>query len=302
MSSRAGALVSVIALMLVWGSTFVVTKATVQEIPPLALGALRFTMAAVVLVPVAVARGGLRSLPQPLPLGSLVMMGVTGIALFHIAFNLALVHGSASQGALIYALVPAAVAVAAVLCLRERLSRRRIVGIMLSIAGIVVVISSAEVSGHSPRPLLGAVWMLVAVVTWAAYTIVAKRLADADQVVVIACTTVIGVLVMIPSAVWELRHGAWPAPSLQGWLGALFLGIVASAVGFIVYSRALRELDASLVGVLVNLDPIVGVLTAALFLGEPLRVLQIGGGAVAISGMWLAASHVGSNEQRATTE
>ena len=66
MSSRAVALFSVIVLMLVWGSTFVVTKAAVREIQPLALGALRFAIAAVVLTPVAIARGGLKSLPQPL--------------------------------------------------------------------------------------------------------------------------------------------------------------------------------------------------------------------------------------------
>ena len=63
MSSRAVAVLSVIVLMLVWGSTFVVTKAAVREIPPLALGALRFAMPAVVLTPVAIARGGLKSLP-----------------------------------------------------------------------------------------------------------------------------------------------------------------------------------------------------------------------------------------------
>jgi tRNA-binding protein len=71
--------------------------------------------------------------------------GVTGIALFHIAFNIALVHGSASQGALIYALVPAAVAIVAVLWLEERLSRRRIVGIMLSIAGVALILAVEDV-------------------------------------------------------------------------------------------------------------------------------------------------------------
>jgi drug/metabolite transporter (DMT)-like permease len=276
--------------MIVWGSTFVVTKATVQEIPPLVLGALRFVLAAVVLVPIAVARGGLTSLPHPLPLGSLLMMGVIGIAAFHTAFNLALVHGSAAQGALIFALVPAAVAVAAVLWLHERLPRRRIIGIVLSLIGVAIVISGGEASRQSPRPVLGAIWMLAAVVAWAAYTILAKRLADADQVVVVACTTVVGALVMVPSAAWELRGSAWPAPSLHGWLGALFLGVVASALGFIVYSRALRDLDASVVGVLANVDPIVGVVSAAVFLDEPLRGVQLAGGAVALGGMWLASS------------
>jgi drug/metabolite transporter (DMT)-like permease len=295
MSSRASALVSIIALMIVWGSTFAVTKVAVGEIPPITLAALRFAIAAVALV-LAVARGGLNSLPRPVPLASLFLMGLTGIALYHIAFNIALVHGSAFQGALIYALVPAAVAIGAVLWLEERLSRRRIVGIVLSMAGVALVVLGGEASGHSPRPLLGAVWMLAAVATWAAYTVFAKRLAHADQIAVITCTSVIGLVVMIPPAIWELSDGPWPQPSLDGWLGALFLGLVASALGFVVYSRALRVLEASLVGMFVNLDPIVGVLVAVVFLGESLHAWHLVGGAVAIAGMWLASSQADAND------
>jgi drug/metabolite transporter (DMT)-like permease len=70
----------------------------------------------------------------------------------------------------------------------------------------------------------------------------------------------------------------------------LFLGALASAVAYVVYSWALRELDASLVGAYFTLDPIVGVATAVVFLGEELRGGQIVGGVIAIIGMWLAAS------------
>lgn len=295
MPNCAVALGSVIVLMIVWGSTYAVTKVTVREIPPLALGALRFAIAAVVLVPAAAARGGLTRLPRPLPLRPLVMMGITGVALFHIAFNVALMEASASQGAIIYGLVPAVVAIAAVLFLEEKLSRRRVVGIVLSIAGVIIVIAGGETSGHSPHPFLGAVWMLSAVVAWGAYTVFAKRLADADQVVVIACTTVIGLAVMMPPAIWELRDSAWPQPSMQGWLGALFLGVVASAVAFIVYNHALRVLDASLVGAFVNLDPVVGVFIAVVFLGESLQASHLGGGAIVLAGVWLASSQAAAS-------
>jgi drug/metabolite transporter (DMT)-like permease len=91
------------------------------------------------------------------------------------------------------------------------------------------------------------------------------------------------------SAAIELALVPWPDPSLQGWLGTLFLGVIASALAFVVYSRALRELDASLVGAYLNLDPIVGVVTAVILLGETLGVWQVVGGVVALAGMWLAS-------------
>ena len=116
--------------------------------------------------------------------------------------------------------------------------------------GVALVVATGESGSASPAPLLGAAFMLGAVAAWAAYTVLAKQLAGTDQVVVIACVSVIGMAMVLPAAAVELSLVPWPDPSLQGWLGTLFLGVVASALAFVVYSRALRELDASLVGAL----------------------------------------------------
>ena len=67
--------------MVVWGSTYVVTKAAVREIPPLTLAVLRYLIAAGVLVPIAMVRRGLMSLPQPFPVAALASMGLTGFVL-----------------------------------------------------------------------------------------------------------------------------------------------------------------------------------------------------------------------------
>jgi drug/metabolite transporter (DMT)-like permease len=296
-SRRPLAITAVIILMIVWGSTFVVTKAAATEIAPITLAMLRFVIAAIVLIPIALAQGGLARLPRPVPLGALTLMAVTGITLYTIAFNYALVYASATQGALIYALLPAAIAFAAVMFLKERPTARRIGGIVVSIAGVALVIAAGEKGGDAPRPLLGAVWMIGAVIAWTAYTVSAKRLAAVDQVIVATSISVLGVLMLIPLSGLELMHSPWRMPSMQAWLGMLFLGVVASALAYIVYSFALRELDASLVGVFTNLDPIVGVLTAVVFLGEALHGGQVVGGALALVGMWLASSESTSVEK-----
>jgi drug/metabolite transporter (DMT)-like permease len=290
-SRRTYAIIALVVLMIVWGSTFVVTKAAAREMPPLTLAAVRFMIAAAALIPLALARGGLRRLPKPVPVVPLVLMGLTGIALFTIGFNYALVYGSASQGALIYALVPAAVAATAALVLKEALSRRRITGIVLSIAGVLLVAAAGEPDVSAPNPLLGAACMLGAVVAWTGYTIVAKRLANADQVVVSACLCVVGTAMLLPLSLLELAIVPWPDPSLEAWLGIAFLGTVASAAAYVAYGYALRELDASLVGAYANLDPIVGVLAAVVFLGEALHGWQIAGGIIALCGMWLASTN-----------
>jgi drug/metabolite transporter (DMT)-like permease len=286
--TRPYAIACVVGLMIVWGSTFVVTKAAVGEIPPFTLAALRFGIATLTFVPIVIARGGFARLPRPLPVGPLLLMALTGIAVFTAGFNLALMYGSAVQGSLIFAFVPAAVAIAAILALKERVSRRRVMGILLSVGGVALVAAGGEADTTSPNPLLGAICMLGAVIAWAVYTVIAKRLADADQIVVTACISGLGTLILAPLAAMELFQRPLAMPSVQAWVGVIYLSVIASALAYLLYNLALRVLDASLVGALSNLDPIVGVITSVLFLGESLGGQQVVGGLIALVGMWLA--------------
>ncbi|MEP7326678.1 MAG: DMT family transporter [Gemmatimonadota bacterium] len=283
------ALVATVLLMTVWGSTFLITKTTVQEIPPFTLGVIRFLLAAMVLTPVAIARGALKQLPRPFPFGLLTLLALTGFAGFSAAFNNALRFGSVVQGSLIFALVPAAIGLAAVLILKERLSTRRIAGIALSVGGVAMVVGVGRASAAAPNPMLGALCMVGAVVAWALYTVTAKRAAHLDPLVMIAGASLLGSIFLLPLSALELTR-QMPHVTLGGIAGAFFLGVFASGIAYVVYSRILRELDASLVGTLLNIDPIVGVISAVVFLGEALHGWQVVGGLAAFGGMWLASA------------
>ena len=67
------------------------------------------------------------------------------------------------------------------LALGETLSKRRVVGVVLSVVGVAIIVLTAETDRAAPNPLLGAVSMLGAVVSWAAYTVFAKKLAAASK-------------------------------------------------------------------------------------------------------------------------
>lgn len=289
-ASRPLALAALLLTMLIWGSTFVVTKAAASEIPVLTLSFLRFLIAALALLPIALARGSLRRSPR-MTVGALAILALTGMALFAIGFNYGLVFASATQGALIYALCPAAIAVAAIWVLHERPTRRRIVGIALSMAGVTLVIVAGDAPGHaSPRPLLGAVCMLGAVVVWTVYTVLAKRLESEDQLGMITWVTLLAVAMLLPFSIIELARQPIAMPSAAAIWGAVFLGIAASSLAYVAYGYALRHLDATLVGVFTNLDPVIGVATAVLFLGERLHGGHVLGGALVLAGIWLASA------------
>ena len=110
--------------------------------------------------------------------------------------------------------------------LREKLSRRRALGIVLSIVGVGLVVLAGEVDRGSPRPVLGALWMIGAVIAWAAYTIFAKRLADADQVITIALVSLFGMLTIALRELDASLVGALTNldPTVGGITAVIFLG------------------------------------------------------------------------------
>jgi drug/metabolite transporter (DMT)-like permease len=287
---RRMALLALVAVMVVWGSTFVVTKAAMRQFPPFTLAFLRFAIATIALT-LLLRRGALVELRHSVSVGRLLFLAFTGVVFFTAAFNFALEYGSAAQGALLYATTPAVVAVCAVLFLKERLNRRRMFGIGLSMTGAALVVAAGEASvDDAPAPLVGAALMFFTVVLWGAYTVAAKPIAAANQTAVMFVLSAIGALLLLPASALEIAGSGWPASTADGWLGVIYLAVFASAGAYALYNFALRELDASTVGAFTNIDPLVGVATACLFLGETLSPVQAGGAAIVLVGMWLAST------------
>lgn len=285
MGSRRVAIATLIGVMIVWGSTFVVTKAAIVELPPLTLAFIRVAIGALVLLPFAVPR--LRSMGS-LPWGWLWMMGFIGVALYYVVFNSSLTLTSAAQGALVQSSIPAVTACIAMVWLRERTNRTRLFGIALSIAGVLVVFAEGTQSNAAaPAPALGNVLMFASVVCWGVYTSLAKRVAQYDSIVITTFVTAIGALLLLPLAVFELWNRELPQAGLNAWIGALYLGVFASGLGYLLYNYSLKQMAASQVGVFTNLIPIVGVLTGVVALGEPLSWQAILGGVIVMVGVAL---------------
>jgi drug/metabolite transporter (DMT)-like permease len=286
---RALSIVLLLLTMVIWGSTYVVTKTGLEEIPPMWFALLRFCVASLLLVPLALARGGLAKLPRPVPWKTLVMMGLTGVALYYIAFNLGLSYTTASQGALVQSSIPAVTAIMAVVWLRERVSRRRLLGIVLAIAGVLLIVARSTPDASARSPLIGNLWMFASVVVWGMYTVLAKRIADVDAAVMTATISVIGTVMLLPAALIE-SDGTLPSPiSTGGWLRIIYLGAMPSALAYLFYSRALRDLDASQVGTFINLVPVLGVVSGVVFLGETVTPLAILGGLLVLTGVWISS-------------
>jgi drug/metabolite transporter (DMT)-like permease len=291
MQSHLASIVMLLVTMVIWGSTFVVTKGVNEQVQPFTLALVRVAIGAVVLLGCALirqARGGNHSPWPALPWGTMIAMALIGVVLYYAVFNYALVYTSASQGALVQSCIPAMTALVAVVWLREHASAMRWAGIGLSMIGVLIVFSGGADAESGSASLLGNVLMFISAVLWGIYTSMAKRVAKYDPLQVTAGIVAAGAVMLVPLAAFEVGAGGMPGVDLQAWLGMAYLGAGASGVAYLMYSAALKHVDASEAGVYTNLIPIVGVITG-MMLGDPLSARAIIGGLVVLVGVWLTS-------------
>ena len=288
MNNRVPAIALLVVAMLIWGSAFAVTKQSLAEVPPVSLAFLRFVVASLLLSYLVARNGGLVRLPRPAPVGTIALMGATGVFLYYIVYNFSLSYTGAAQGALVQSFIPIVTALLAFFFLKEPLSKIRLFGIAISIGGIFLILAASNAGADAPNPLAGNLLMLAAVVLWSAYTILAKRLAHLDQLVVTAGASIVGTVLLAPAALIEIIVVGLPQVSVSGWASVVYLGAFSSAAAMLLYNRSLHYLSASQTTNFLNLMPLVAVLTAVAFLGESVTFPQIAGGALVLIGVWIS--------------
>jgi drug/metabolite transporter (DMT)-like permease len=294
-TARTRALLALVAATAIWGSTFVVTKLLLDEAPPFFIAAARFVIALAVLWPLLARPGSGRAPVSFRP--AFAALGLLGVAGNFGLQNLGLVYTGAADAALIVALTPVPIAVLAAMFLGERVTGRQLVGIAISIGGVVVITGAG--GGASAAAVLGDLLIAASTVAWAGYTLLGKRLAPRHTAGTIATAGICwGVVLLLPLAVIEALVVSPPELSLLGVAALAYLGVAASAVTFLLWNYALNSVGASVAGTFLNLIPVFG-LAFALLAGESISLTQLGGAAAVGCGVWLAATRRSSRSNDA---
>lgn len=291
MNARQRAILILIGVMTLWGSTFVVTKALIGDLPPMTLAFTRVIIGFASLLPFAWPRyRAMLQAGRTMPWKAVTWMAFVGVAFYYATFNLSLLYTSASQGALVQSSIPAVTALVAILWLRESAAPARLLGIALSVIGVLVVFSGSQAGGAAPWPLLGNALMFAGVLAWGVYTSMARRLADVDAILLTAGMMGVGAAMLLPLVAFELVGQPWPSLAGDDWLRLIYLGAGASGLSYMLYNLALQDIDASHAGTFANLIPVVGVISGVLLLNEPLSVRAVLGGLIVMAGVWITTS------------
>lgn len=287
-ADRTKGIISIVFVMLIWGSSFAVTKTVVQEVSPYLFATLRHIVACALLLPFYLHQR--KKVKQQLPYKRLAVMGILGITVYYGLFNFAMLYIPASTGALVEGLIPVAIAIPAALLLKEHISGRSIAGIILCVTGVVLV--GFVGSPQGTHTLRGSILMLLAVCCWSAYTLLSRSLKDTDTILATAVSTFIGSAFLIPISAVELYQHGMPEISGRAWAGIIYLGVFASALAYFLYNKALESLPAAQVGNFLNLNPVIGAVIAMIFLKDTFTPWQMAGGVLVLAGIWLSSKRV----------
>ena len=268
-----------LTVITVWGVNFVAIKLGLGEIPPLLLGALRFTL---------VAFPAVLFIPRPkLPWRILVNYGVTiSLAQFIFLFwaiNIGMPAGLASlvlQSQAFFTVLIAA------LVLREGIQRHHVLGMTIAVLGLILIQKGAE---SGAVPILGFMLTLLSALAWAVGNIVLKGAGKVDMIGLVVWGALIPPIPFLILS-WFLEGPTLIARSLSnisivGVLSVAYLAFVATLVGYVLWGRLLARHPVARVAPLSLLIPVVGLVCADWLLDEHLRTVQWLGGLVVLAGL-----------------
>lgn len=280
---------TLLAAMLVWGLNVPVVKALIRWFDPLLLASVRMVVATVALTAILVwKRCSLAAVPGR-SWAALVICGVLMVYLNQILFAEGLLRSTATNGALIMALSPLVSAVIAALAFGEPLSGQRMAGVVLGLAGVVLVILSHPGAGLS-RAGVGDMMLAAGVVSFAAGGAIVQRLARN-----IHPLTISWAIYAIGTTLLVLHRGFGDAapsaaavfPGWRPWCLVLFSGVLATAVSNLVWNAAIARIGVARTAVFLYWVPVFGVLFAGLFLGERLTAWHLAGFIAVMAGTYL---------------
>lgn len=278
--------------VLLWGTSFAAMKAALAGFPPMAVVWIRMALGSLIFLPFW------RKVPKPeYRRGDwkwLVLLGLFEPCLYFLLEGYAINLTTSSQAGMVSAIVPLLVAAGAALFLKERLPLPAVIGIALSVGGVVVLSLAGSSAANAPAPALGNTLELMAMVSAAGYMLIAKRMsARYSPWLLTGLQSLMGALFFLPGALLS-NPATWLAAPRSAWIGALYLGCFVTLGGFGLYNMAVSRMPASRAAMSINLIPLIAVATGWLVLGEALTPLQGVACAAIVGGVVLG--ELGSSE------
>ncbi len=278
---------SALLTIAIWGSTFIATKILLRDFLPVEILFFRFLIGYIVLLLVSPKRLKTSDWKQEV---TFIAAGLCGIFLYYLLENIALTYTLASNVGVVVSIAPFFVAILSQIFMRteEHLHIKFFVGFIIAMAGIICISFNGAQLELNP---VGDILAVVAAVVWGLYSILTKKISSFGYSVILSTrrTFFYGILFMIPTLfVFNAPMDFLRFANMTYLLNFLYLGVGASAVCFVTWNFAVKELGAVKTSVYIYMVPVITVFTSVLVLHEELTFLSVVGTLLTLAGLFLS--------------
>lgn len=269
----------------IWGGMFVVVKSIVETIPPIELVWLRYLVAFWFLLLFCVIKKvkwhwDWRN-------GSLIIIaGIIGDAISIVTQETGTWLSSAQAGSVITSSTPTFMVIFAWLLLHEKITKTKIISLIMATVGVLVIVGIHNVGGHG---ILGIIMLIIAALTWALMSVINKMIApqyDVLQITTIAVLVAIICLTPLVISNWSHTLSNVNFFSFHIWGALVYLGAISTATAFVMWNKGLKYLNAASSGLFFLFQPVVGTLLGWLILHEQITWSFVVGTILIAGSIW----------------
>lgn len=285
MSERKKGIIYMLITVIIWGISFINIRVAMEVTGAMTLGALRFFLATLILYGVMKwQKVDLHIKRKDLPL--FLMASGIGITIYFYFENNGIKYTSASVASIIIAAVPVFTVIIDAMLYKRRLTKVVIASVALSVAGVALIVGLDLSDLAHGGSLAGYLMMFASVIAWIIYSIANKPLFERyGQATITFYQSLFGCMFFLPFVPFE--HNQWQAFNGTIIAHIVFLAAFASALGFYLYLKGLNSLGISESAIYINLIPVVTIIISFFWLGETLSVIQLLGGLMVLSSVYL---------------
>src|SRR6187402_3495497 len=281
-------LLSITALC--WAGNAIVGRMAAGHIPPVTLSFLRWSLAFLIILPFAWKHlvrdwGAIRA-----RLGIMIVLSITGIGAFTSLQYWALEHTQALNTLLLQSAGPLVVAVWSLLLLGVRLTLAQAAGVLLSMAGVFVILLHGDLTTLSQIDFnIGDLIFIVALAIFGIYSVLSLKRPNIHALSFVAFTFGAGAACLIPLFIWELFAQPLMQIDTANLLTLAYVALFPSTIAYLCFNRGVQLIGANRAAPFFHVVPVFGTVMSIIFLGEHPQVFHFIGFALVLTGVFVAS-------------
>jgi drug/metabolite transporter (DMT)-like permease len=273
-----------------WAGNAIVGRLAAGHIPPVTLAFMRWFLAFLVVLPFALKHLKRDWRAIRAKLGLMLVISVTGIAIFNTLQYWALEYTSALNTLLLQSAGPLIVAVWSLILLGVRLTLAQAIGVMVSLAGVLVILLHGDLGALASIHFnKGDLIFMVALTIFGFYSVMMLRRPAIHGLSFLAFTFGCGAVCLIPLLVWETLTRPLVELNANNVLSMIYVAIFPSAVAYLCFNRAVHLIGANRAAPFFHVVPVLGAAMAIAFLGERLQAFHVVGFVLVLTGVYVAS-------------